>query len=291
MSFNDGARLDTSGASSGGRRGAGLAVGGGIGGLLIVVVGLFFGVDLSGVTGGGQTGTPAPDSTLAQRCQTGADANRDVTCRTIGTQNSVEAYWEQKLPTYGTAYVPARLELGGQTRSACGAISATSGPFYCPTDTIVYIDPGFFDQLTSQFGADDGALAQAYVVAHEYGHHVQDILGLLANAQRDPQGAESGAVRTELQADCLAGMWANGAANTKDSNGTAFLKPLTENDIASALSAAEAVGDDRIQQKSQGRVNSESWTHGSAAQRQRWFTIGYTKGDLRACDTFSARTL
>lgn len=291
MSFNDDARLDTSGVSSGGRGRGGLAVGGGIGGLVIVVIGLFFGVDLTGGGSGDAGGAPAPDSTLAQQCRTGADANRDVTCRVVGTQNSVQAYWQAELPKYGTDYTPARLDPDGQSQSACGAISATSGPFYCPTDTVVYVDPAFFDELTTRFGADDGALAQEYVVAHEYGHHVQDILGLLSNAQRDPQGADSGAVRTELQADCLAGMWANGAAQTKDANGRPFLKPLTKQDIDSALSAASAVGDDRIQQKAQGRVNQESWTHGSAAQRQRWFTTGYTTGSLKACDTFSAARL
>ncbi|MEO7746487.1 MAG: neutral zinc metallopeptidase, partial [Actinomycetota bacterium] len=277
-----------------GRGRGGLAVGGGIGGLLIVVVGLFFGVDLSGVTGGTDPGTTTPDtsSTLAAKCRTGADANTDDDCRLVGTVNSVQDYWAQALPAAGATYVPVNtVDYQGQTQSACGTASNAVGPFYCPTDKKVYIDTSFFAELTSRFGADDGALAQEYVVAHEYGHHVQDILGLLDNAQRDPQGATSGAVRTELQADCLAGMWANGAASTKDAQGRSLLKPLTEQDIASALSAASAVGDDRIQQKSQGGVNPEAWTHGSAEQRQRWFTTGYTKGSLQACDTFSARTL
>ena len=292
MSFNDNASLDTSQVSGGGGRGrGGLAVGGGIGGLLIVIVGLFLGVDL---TGGSDPGTtaPEPSSTLAQQCRTGADANTNVDCRLVGTVNSVQAYWATALPAAGATYVRVNtVGYQGQTQSACGTASNAVGPFYCPTDKLVYIDTSFFAELTSRFGADGGALAQEYVVAHEYGHHVQDILGLLDNAQRDPQGATSGAVRTELQADCLAGMWANGAASTKDENGRAYLKPLTQRDIESALSAASAVGDDRIQQKSQGGVNPESWTHGSAAQRQRWFTIGYTKGSLQACDTFSARTL
>ena len=293
MSFNDNASLDTSQVSGGGRGRGGLAVGGGIGGLLIVVVGLFFGVDLSGVTGT-DPGTTTPDtsSTLAAKCRSGADANTDVDCRLVGTVNSVQAYWATALPAAGATYVRVNtVDYQGQTQSACGTASNAVGPFYCPTDQLVYIDTSFFAELTTRFGADDGALAQEYVVAHEYGHHVQDILGLLDNAQRDPQGATSGAVRTELQADCLAGMWANGAASTKDANGRTYLKPLTDKDIASALSAASAVGDDRIQQKSQGGVNPEAWTHGSAEQRQRWFTTGYTKGDLEACDTFSARTL
>ena len=155
----------------------------------------------------------------------------------------------------------------------------------------VYIDADFFSILTQQFGADDGALAQEYVVAHEYGHHIENILGLLDRAQQDPKGAESGAVRIELMADCLAGVWANHAANTKDKNGVTYLKPLTEQDIKSALSAASAVGDDRIQEKTQGRVNPESWTHGSAEARQKWFMTGYQKGSLNACDTFAVESV
>lgn len=302
MSFNDNANLDTSQVSSGGgggRRG-GLAVGGGIGGLLIVLVGAYFGVDLSGVNGSGVTtgqgadggSVPGTASTLSSQCRTGADANRDAECRVVGTVNSVQAYWQQALPTYGVRYAPSKTVLyQGQTASACGTASNAVGPFYCPTDREVFIDASFFDELTSRFGADNGALAQEYVVAHEYGHHVQDILGLLDQAQKDPRGAQSGAVRVELMADCLAGMWANGAASTKDAQGVTYLKPLTQQDIASALSAASAVGDDRIQEKVQGRVNPESWTHGSAAQRQRWFTTGYRTGDLKACNTLSARTL
>ena len=291
MSFNDNVNLDTSQVSSGGGRGPGLKIGGGIGGLAIIVIGLFFGVDL---TGGGDLGVgaaPESPSTLNEKCRTGADANRDVECRVVGTVNSVQAYWSEALPRYGRDYPPAKTTVyTGQTPSACGTASNAVGPFYCPTDKKIYIDASFFDQLTTRFGADDGALAQEYVVAHEYGHHVQDVLGLLDEAQKDPQGAESGAVRVELMADCLAGMWAKGAASTKDAQGVTYLKPLTQQDIASALSAASAVGDDRIQEKVRGRVNPEAWTHGSA-QRQRWFTTGYTKGDLRACDTFAAARL
>lgn len=292
MSFNDNVNLDTSQVSSGGGRGAGLKVGGGLGGLVIVVIGLFFGVDLTGGTDSGVGSAPENPSALSEKCRTGADANRDVECRVVGTVNSVQAYWAETLPKYGRQYPPSMTDVyRGQTESACGTASNAVGPFYCPTDKKIYIDASFFDQLTTRFGADDGALAQEYVVAHEYGHHVQDVLGLLDEAQKDPQGAESGAVRVELMADCLAGMWAKGAASTEDANGVTYLKPLTQQDIASALSAASAVGDDRIQEKVQGRVNPEAWTHGSAAQRQRWFTIGYTKGDLRACNTFAAARL
>ena len=165
------------------------------------------------------------------------------------------------------------------------------GPFYCPLDKLVYIDASFFQELQQRFGANGGALAKEYVVAHEYAHHVQDILGLLGRAQQDPQGPESGAVRLELMADCMAGMWVKNATQTKDANGTTFLKPITQADIESALSAASAVGDDRIQRATQGRVNPESWTHGSSAQRQKWFMTGYQTGDLNQCNTFAAQDL
>jgi uncharacterized protein len=304
VSFNDDASLDTSQVESGGGggrlSGGMLPIGGGIGGIIVFVLIYVIGQ----VTGGGTGGSPGfdpgsigaqPGSSTTQdfsRCQTGADANRDVTCRVIGTVNSVQAYWAQALPAVGKRYTKAPTVLyDGSTQSACGTASNQVGPFYCPLDKKVYIDVSFFDELTTRFGSDDGALAQEYVVAHEYGHHIQDILGLLDRAQQDPQGATSGSVRTELMADCLAGVWANHAATTQDANGKTLLKPLTQQDIDSALSAASAVGDDRIQQQAQGRINQDTWTHGSSAERQRWFTTGYTSGSLNDCDTFSAKSL
>ena len=310
MSFNDNADLDTSqveggggggGMFGGGMPGGGIAVGGGAGGILLLIVYLIF----NGLGGSGDSSSTSPGQ-LQQgqvqaggaqggsfsQCRTGADANRDAQCRVVGTVNSVQAYWATELPRHGTAYSPANTVLySGSTQSRCGTASNQVGPFYCPLDRKVYIDASFFNELTSRFGADDGALAQEYVVAHEYGHHVQDLLGVLDAAQSDPQGADSGAVRVELMADCLAGVWARHATETKDAQGDAFLKPLTRQDIASALSAASAVGDDRIQRAAQGRVNPESWTHGSSAQRQRWFTTGYQDGALDSCDTLNAATL
>ncbi len=310
MTFNENVELDTSqvsggsGAGGGGSFPGGLQVGGGIGGLILLVLTFIFG---GNAIGGADTSDPGvqqpgrssplnssqvgaggsqPASDFAE-CKTGADANRNDQCLVIATVNSVQAYWAQTLPQYGKRYTMANTVLySGQTQSACGTASNQVGPFYCPLDKLVYIDASFFQELATRFGAGGGQLAKEYVIAHEYGHHVQDILGLLGQAQRDPQGPESGSVRLELMADCLAGTWVKHATETKDANGTPYLKPITRADISSALSAASAVGDDRIQKATQGRVTPETWTHGSSAARQKWFTTGYTSGDINQCDTF-----
>jgi predicted metalloprotease len=174
----------------------------------------------------------------------------------------------------------------GQVQSGCGTASAQVGPFYCPLDSKVYVDASFFQELESKFGASGGPLAKEYVIAHEYGHHVQNLLGVLNRAQQDPQGPNSGAVRVELMADCLAGTWVKHATETTDASGTPLLQPITQQDIEDALSAAAAVGDDRIQEKVQGRVTPENWTHGSAEARMSWFNQGYETGDINQCNTF-----
>ena len=298
MSFNDDVTLDTSQVRSGGRGGGrgGLVVGGGVGGLLVAVLLVVLGVDPS-ILGTGGAYDPGQveaaggtDEDAFERCRTGADADADVECRVIGTVNSVQAFWEDELPrALDREWQPTQTVLyAGSTPSACGTASNSVGPFYCPSDRLVYVDADFFAVLTDRFGADDGALAQEYVVAHEYGHALQDQLGLLGRAQEDRQGADSGAVRVELMADCLAGVWAHHASDVTDEDtGVAFLEPLTREDVDSALSAAAAVGDDRIQEAATGRVDPESWTHGSAASRQRWFLDGYETGDLGRCDTFA----
>ncbi len=299
MSFNDNVTLDTSqvrGGGGGGGAPGGLVVGGGLGGIIMLVIALIFGINPSDLpTGGGQSdqGQIQPggqtDPNAFADCKTGADANRSVECRMVGTVNSVQAFWEAELPRFGKEWQQTQTVLySGSTQSQCGTASNQVGPFYCPLDKSVYIDASFFDILESQFGSSGGPLAQEYVVAHEYGHALQDQLGLLGRAQQDPQGPESGGVRIELMADCLAGAWANHASSVKDDDtGTPFLKPLTEKDIEDALSAASSVGDDRIQQKTQGRVSPENWTHGSSEARQRWFLQGYETGDLNRCDTFA----
>ncbi|WP_456694835.1 KPN_02809 family neutral zinc metallopeptidase [Aeromicrobium sp. P5_D10] len=300
MSFNEGANLDTSQVTGGSSR-AGLAVGGGIGGLLIILIGAFLGVDLSAINGSGspfdtsQVQAGGQESTTSfEQCKTGADANRDDTCRIVGTVNSVQAYWQDALPAdVGRQYRAAKTVIyEGATQSPCGTASNQTGPFYCPSDERIYIDASFFDELTSRFGADSGALAQEYVVAHEYGHHVENILGFLAKGQDGRTGPKSGGVRIELMADCMAGVWANHAATTKDDEGNTLLKPLTKADVQSALSAAAAVGDDHIQESlGGGNVNQDLWTHGSSESRQKWFLAGYQSGTVNSCDTFSTDDL
>jgi predicted metalloprotease len=307
MSFNDDVKIDTSQVGSGGGGGApgGMVVGGGIGGIILLIIAMIFGInpsDLPTNPGGGSVdqGSVQPggteDGSAFSECKTGADANKNDTCRVILTVNSVNAFWTTELTKYKREYTPAKTILyNGSTQSACGTASNQVGPFYCPLDKQVYIDASFFEILSTQFGSSSGPLAQEYVVAHEYGHHIQDILGLLDEAQRNPQGAQSGSVRIELMADCLAGVWANHATQTTGESTSggevAFLKPLTDKDIQDALSAASSVGDDRIQEKTQGRVSPESWTHGSSAARQKWFTTGYKTGDLNQCDTLSPATV
>lgn len=298
MTFNEDASLDPSQVISGGRGGTIATAGGGGIGLIIlyVVFQLFF-------SGGGATNLPFDPGQIIQsgpgasgatvdvsRCKTGADANRYDVCRIVGTVNSVQDYWDQAMPAdLQRQYHDAKTVIySGSTPSQCGTASNQVGPFYCPVDETVYIDASFFDLLTRQFGADGGALAKEYVIAHEYGHHIQNILGILRTAQQDRStGPRSSGVRVELMADCLAGVWASHAATTKDAEGNTLLKPLTRTDVRSAISAAMAVGDDHIQQSMGSGVDETSWTHGSSASRETWFITGYDGGTARSCDTFA----
>jgi hypothetical protein len=268
-----------------------IAIGGGGVGLLILLVALFFGVDPGKVMNQPQMNTggySAPGFDLSQ-CKTGADANKYVQCRVIATGNSVDAVWHQLMQGYTRPHVKL---FTGQVDTGCGAATTAVGPFYCPVDQTAYFDTDFFKELVDKFGSSGGPLAQEYVVAHEYGHHVQNLQGILGRAQQGAQGAGGNGVRTELQADCYAGIWAHYASTVKqESTGVPYLEPLSDKDIADALSAAASVGDDRIQKETNGRVNPESWTHGSSAERQKWFTIGYQTGDPHQCDTFAATNL
>ena len=285
MTFNPNTRLDPGQISD--RRGipggrGGIAIGGGgLGIALLLIYALLGGNpdDLGSLTDPGAVVGPE-GTAMAADCQTGQDANERDDCRILGYVNSVQRYWTDSFAASGETYEAIDTVLfSDSTSSACGTATAATGPFYCPADGLVYIDLGFFGELRSRFGAQGGSLAQGYVVAHEYGHHVQDLLGVLDAGGGAGTGAEGASVRTELQADCFAGVWANHAAST------GFLEPLTEAQIADALDAAAAVGDDRIQEATQGEVNPDSWTHGSSAQRQRWFKNGYDSGDPAACDT------
>ncbi len=286
VTFRPGARLDPGQISD--RRGVpggrgGLAIGGGGLGLVVLLVYTLLGgnpADLGPLTNPGAVVGPE-GSTVATECQTGQDANERDDCRILGYVNSIQDYWTDAFAAAGESYQASKTVLfSGATTSGCGSASGATGPFYCPSDALVYIDLDFFAALRSQLGAQGGSLAQGYVVAHEYGHHVQDLLGTL-EARGQGSGAEGASVRTELQADCFAGVWANHAA------ATGFLEPLTDAQIADALDAAAAVGDDRIQAATQGQVNPDSWTHGSSAQRQEWLSTGYRTGDPAACDTFN----
>ena len=292
MRFRRGARLDTGQVTDvRGRRmggGGGMALGGG--GLGVVGLIVFLAFQL--LSGGGSLGQLAPldnqqvgeetPSSIDQNCQTGQDANEREDCRIVAVVNSVQKFWDGVFQRSGKQYqFVDTVFFTDSVQTGCGYASSQVGPFYCPRDKQVYIDLDFFDDLESQFGATNSAFTQSYVIAHEYGHHVQDLQGILKQIGNDTEGPESRAVRSELQADCYAGVWAKHAEETR------LIEDLTQADINQGLDAASAIGDDRIQEKAQGQVNPESWTHGSSEQRRRWFSRGYEQGTPAACNTFS----
>ncbi len=292
MTFQEGGNFEGGRVRTGGGRGKIAAGGGGLAALVVALVYMFSNgqVDLSGVTGGG-SGAETTEGTIGD-C-TAEQANTDASCRLSATIQSLDAYWGPAVTTVGVTFAqPEVLSFNGAADTACGTASSSTGPFYCPPDATIYLDLGFFDELQSRFGAEGGPLAEEYVEAHEYGHHIQQITGVMDKAQRGGTGAESDSVRVELQADCYAGMWAGKAATTADPDtGVPFLDPITPQTLEQALSAAQAVGDDHIQAQSGGGINPDTWTHGSSEQRARWFTTGYEQGTFEACDTFSADEL
>ncbi|MFB6805537.1 neutral zinc metallopeptidase [Streptomyces sp. NPDC056387] len=295
MQFDDDADLDTSEVEDarGSRVPGGRAtIGGGIAGLIALVLGLLFGVgpDQLGLSSGNPepVATSSSVSEVQQSCRTGRDANSREDCRLVAVVNSTQDFWNAEFTRRGGRYAPAStVFFTGRVNTGCGTATSAVGPFYCPVDRRVYLDLGFFEELRTKFGASGGPFAQAYVVAHEYGHHVQNLTGTLQKAQDGRQGANSNAVKVELQADCYAGVWAHNATRTPDgSTGRPLITSLTDEDIRDGLDAAAAIGDDRIQERFQGRVTPESWTHGSAQQRQQWFYQGYRTGDMARCNTF-----
>jgi len=289
MTFNPGSDIGGGKVRRRGRT-TGIAAGGvGLGAIAIVLLSQFLGVDPTPFLGGGGASQSQQIGTgeELQKCSTGADAHARIDCRMKGAAASLETFWSEEVPAQGGQYAsPDFILFTDSTSTGCGGATSATGPFYCPADRTVYVDTGFFDELRSRFGATGGPLAELYVVAHEWGHHIQNLTGIMDAHQSRETGPASASVRLELQADCFAGAWAGAAATTKDEKGTPFLQPITETQLQDALSAAAAVGDDRIQQAATGRVDPEGWTHGSSEQRQRWFTAGY-RGGSQSCDTFS----
>ena len=308
MRYSEGADLDPSGVQD--RRGGGfgggrgLAVGGGGLGLVGVLVLVLFQVlgggggggtgaalgQLGGQLGGLGEGQTADNTQLEQQCRTGADANESLDCAVVADIESIQDYWSGAL---GPDYRPTdTVFFNGSVQTSCGGATSGSGPFYCPGDQLVYIDLSFFDTLQQQFGAEGGLFVNAYVIAHEYGHHVQNLLGTNQRVTPGETGAASGSVRLELQADCYAGTWANHATTVPDESGAPLITEITQDDVDRALDAASRIGDDFIQQNlGNGRVDQNSFTHGSSEQRQKWFSTGYRTGDPAQCDTFATDDL
>ncbi len=307
--FNPKARLDTSRVRDSGSGGGGGGLGGGgmrlpiptgkggIGGIVVLVVvfviARLLGVDL-GLGGASSAYTPARLSDAQEGsdryadCKTGEDANNNPDCARVAVENSLYDYWESEL---GGKFrgEDGVVTFSGGVNTGCGNASSDVGPFYCPADETIYLDTTFFkDVYEDQLGGKDAPFVEMYVLAHEYGHHISNLLGFMTEASRRGQtGPQSGSVRLELQADCYAGLWAQHATSTEDAAGEKLLTDLTQQDIDEALDAAKTVGDDYIQKRSGGRVDEEGWTHGSSAQRQKWFMTGYDGGTLDSCDTFS----
>jgi len=277
----------------------GTKAGGGLVGLLVVVIIIV----LSQYLGGGPTvpgdsldtsRVDGGDSARYANCETGAGADADPDCARVAVANCLYGYWSDTLESQsGVTFTPEEevATFTGAIDTGCGQATSQVGPFYCPADQGIYLDTSFFDDvLQNQLGGPAGDFVEPYVLAHEYGHHIQNLTGAMGQV-RTQHGPLSDAVRLELQADCYAGMWARAAASTEDASGVPLITDISDQDMAEAVAAAKSVGDDRIQQQSTGRVDPEGWTHGSAEQRQRWFLTGYQQGSMEACDTFAASQL
>jgi uncharacterized protein len=310
MELNDRARVDTSQIED--RRGAGGGMGGGRGGrgggmqipiptgkggiagviiaILVALVG--GGLGINAATDGGAGEGTGDNTALEQRCNA-ADRLQQLDCRNALYVNSIQAWWQTELPqAFGQQYETVEtVFFENAVSTACGNADSGVGPFYCPGDRQVYIDLAFYQVLADQLGAG-GEFAQPYVLAHEYGHHVQTLLGtepqVRRQQQRDPGNANALSVKMELQADCYAGAWAKNATGTADAAGQKIFTSITEADIRQGLDTAAAIGDDTLQRRSGGQVNPDAFTHGTSAERQQWFRTGYDSGDPKSCDTFAS---
>lgn len=283
MTFKGGIQKTEARARTGGSAGK-MVAGGGIGTVLLVGLFLLMGgnpQELEQVIGSQQTNQSQGSGTL-DHCQVSDQANTEADCRVEFTALSVDQMWEEILPAQaGIEYTePGLVVFQNATQSGCGYASSKTGPFYCPADQSTYFDVSFFDQL-SQYGGENTPFAQQYIVAHEFGHHIQQLEGTLKLSNYNDPGADSNAVKIELQADCYAGMWAHYADKGED----AFLEPITEQQVQDAITAARAVGDDNIQERATGEVRPDMFTHGTSEQRQEAFLTGYRTGQMSACDT------
>ncbi|SER46448.1 KPN_02809 family neutral zinc metallopeptidase [Corynebacterium cystitidis] len=283
MTFKGGRQLNQNRARTGGGRGGAIALGGGgIGGLLLVGLFLLMGgnpAQLDQIAGSPQR---AQDTGYSlDHCQTTDDANQYADCRVLGAAESIDQMWAEILPEQaGLEYTqPGLVLFQNSTQSGCGYASAHTGPFYCGGDTSAYFDVSFFDQL-EQLGGSSAPLAQMYIVAHEFGHHIQYLEGTIGLIDYNNPGKDSNAVKLELQADCYAGIWVNHA----DEGENAYLESVTPQQVEAAINTARAVGDDNIQKRTQGEVQPDLWTHGSSQQRQDAFLRGYNEGTMAACD-------
>ena len=286
---------DVRGGGGGGRMGnipIGGITGGGIGTTIVVIIIFVITQLASGGTGAG-SGGPVEQTDRYDECKTGADANESADCARKAVALSLDGYWTKVLPQQtGKQLQPTQIiTFTGGTTTGCGSAGADVGPFYCPTDQTIYLDTTFFQEvLEDQLGGQGGDFVEPYVLAHEYGHHIQNLLGTMSRV-RTQSGPTSDSVRLELQADCYAGMWTRGATGTTDQSGVQIFASIDEGDISEALDAAKSVGDDRIQKQGGGDVNKEQWTHGSSEERMRWFTTGYNATGIKECDTFATDDL
>jgi predicted metalloprotease len=304
MRFDENADLDTSnvedlrgGGGGGGGMGGRVAIGGG--GVSIVGLIIYFLLSQLGGGGGsfalpdagsfGSQNSVSDSGQLAQSCQTGKDANSNLACEAVGVINSLDGFWTDTFARSNRQFQPAHTRFfSGSVDTGCGGATSDTGPFYCPADNYIYIDLSFYQELEQRFGAEGGPFARAYVLAHEYGHHIQALLGTTDRVQAGDTGPTSGSVRLELQADCYAGAWGKHASTVPTRSGKPLILDVNQQDLAAAIDTAGKIGDDYIQSHLAGRrVDQSQFTHGSSAQRTKWYRTGFDTGSPANCDTFA----